>query len=85
MSKRSNDIRLRHMLDYAREAVALVEGRTREGLGCDRLLELALVRLSRSWEKLPDASQRKSVPGPAERRTNFQSGIRSAWIRMLSM
>ena len=45
MTKRSNDIRLRHMLDHAREAVALAEGKTRQALDDDRLLELALVRL----------------------------------------
>jgi RHS repeat-associated protein len=45
MSKRSSDIRLRHMLDHAREAVAPAEGKTREDLDRDRLLELALVRL----------------------------------------
>lgn len=45
MTKRSSDIRLRHMLDHAREAVALAEGKTRQALDDDRLLELALVRL----------------------------------------
>jgi uncharacterized protein with HEPN domain len=45
MSKQSNDIRLRHMLDHAREAVALAEVKTRQNLDDDRLLELALVRL----------------------------------------
>jgi uncharacterized protein with HEPN domain len=33
------------MLDHAREAVALAEGRTRADMDSDRLLELALVRL----------------------------------------
>jgi len=45
MSKRSSDIRLRHMLDHAREAIVLAEDKTREDLDLDRLLELALVRL----------------------------------------
>ena len=45
MSKRSSDIRLRHMLDHAQEALALAEGKTREDVDQDRLLELALVRL----------------------------------------
>jgi uncharacterized protein with HEPN domain len=45
MSKRNSDIRLRHMLDHAREAVAFAEGKTRADLDQDRLLELALVRL----------------------------------------
>ena len=45
MSEQREYIRLRHMLDYAREAVALAEGRARADLDRDRLLELALVRL----------------------------------------
>ena len=45
MSQREGDIRLRHMLDYSREAAALVAGRTREDLDTDRTLNLALVRL----------------------------------------
>ena len=45
MSERREYIRLRHMLDYAREAVALVQGRKPADLDDDRLLELALVRL----------------------------------------
>jgi uncharacterized protein with HEPN domain len=45
MTKQINDIRLRHMLDHAREAVALAEGKVRQDLDDDRLLELALVRL----------------------------------------
>ena len=36
---------LRHMLDHAREAVSVVQGRTRTDLDTDRLLNLALVRL----------------------------------------
>ncbi|MCL4502340.1 MAG: DUF86 domain-containing protein [Deltaproteobacteria bacterium] len=38
-------IRLRHMLDYSREAVELIRGKKREYLDHDRLLGLALVRL----------------------------------------
>ena len=45
MTKRSSDIRLHHMLDHAHEAVALAEGKTRQDLDDNRLLELALVRL----------------------------------------
>jgi uncharacterized protein with HEPN domain len=37
--------RLQHMLNHAREAVALAQGRTRRDLDADRLLNLALVRL----------------------------------------
>jgi uncharacterized protein with HEPN domain len=41
----SDHVRLRHMLDAAREAVALSQDRTREDLDTDRLLNLALVHL----------------------------------------
>jgi len=42
MSRHSGFVRLRHMLDSAREAVALVEGKTRHDLENTRLLELGL-------------------------------------------
>ena len=38
-------LRLRHMLDHAREAVAMIHGRQRPDLDGDRMLELSLVRL----------------------------------------
>jgi uncharacterized protein with HEPN domain len=38
-------VRLRHMMDHAREAVALVQNKKREDLEADRKLNLALVRL----------------------------------------
>lgn len=38
-------VRLRHMLDHAREAVSMVRGKTRADLDTDRRLNLALVRL----------------------------------------
>ena len=38
-------LRLLHMLEHAREAVALASGKTGAALASDRLLELALVRL----------------------------------------
>lgn len=45
MSRHSDLIRLRHMLDHACEAVALVQGKTRGDLANTRLLQLGLVRL----------------------------------------
>ena len=45
MSQRSDDVSLRHMLDHAREAVALADGHVREELSSDRMLELSLIRL----------------------------------------
>lgn len=45
MSKHPDSARVRHMLDHAREAIALIRGRSREGLVADRVVSLALVRL----------------------------------------
>lgn len=38
-------VRLRHMLDYSREAILLAGGRTRGELDKNRMLQLSLVRL----------------------------------------
>lgn len=46
MSAHDDEVSLRHMLDYAREAVALLQGKTRADLDTDRLRTLALVQLS---------------------------------------
>ncbi len=45
MSRHSDDVSLRHMLDHAREAVAMAGGRVRTDLDSDRMLELSLIRL----------------------------------------
>src|SRR4051795_11213468 len=46
MSAHDDEVSLRHMLDHAREGVAILQGRTRTDLNADRLLTLALVQLS---------------------------------------
>jgi len=45
MPEREDSVRLRHMLDHAREAVFLTQGKTRDDLETERLLNLGLVRL----------------------------------------
>jgi len=45
MSQHDDLVRLGHMLDHAREAAALVRGRSRKDLDANRVLSLALVRL----------------------------------------
>jgi uncharacterized protein with HEPN domain len=45
MSQRDDVVRLRHMLDHAREAAALVRSKQRSDLDSDRVLSLALVHL----------------------------------------
>jgi len=45
MSRHEADIRLRHMLDAAREAAQMAMGKTRADLDSERQLNLSLVRL----------------------------------------
>ncbi|MBM3190323.1 MAG: DUF86 domain-containing protein [Chloroflexi bacterium] len=42
--RRNDAVRLRHMRDAAKEAIAFAEGRTRGNLDADRMLTLALVK-----------------------------------------
>lgn len=57
MSPPKDLIRLQHMLDYAREAMELIQGKERKDLDADRLLGLALVRL---LEVIGEAASRVS-------------------------
>ena len=45
MPQHDPDVRLRHMLDAAREAAQMAQGKTRADLDTDRPLNLSLVRL----------------------------------------
>ncbi len=45
MTLHDDDVRMQHMLDYSNETLELVDGRNRNDLDTDRVLELALVRL----------------------------------------
>jgi uncharacterized protein with HEPN domain len=45
MTRHDPRIRAQHMLDHAREAVAMAQGRTRDDLDSDRQFSLAMVRL----------------------------------------
>ena len=45
MPSQRDRVRLDHMLDHAREAIALSRGKVRADLDNDRILNLALVRL----------------------------------------
>ena len=48
-------VRVRHMLDHGREAVEMARGHSRADLDTDRMLNLALVRLT---EVIGEASRR---------------------------
>ena len=60
-----DEIRLRHMLDHAREAVAMIAGKERADLQQERMLELALVRLV---EIIGEAAAREDAKNSSMRR-----------------
>ena len=62
MAKHDDRMRLCHMRDHAREAVAMLSGRARADLERNRMLELALVRLV---EIVGEAAARVSAAGRA--------------------
>jgi uncharacterized protein with HEPN domain len=66
MPRHDADLRLRHMLDAAREAAQMIQGRTRADLDADRLLNLSLVRLleivGEAASRVP-ADERAKCPG----------------------
>lgn len=59
---REDAIRLRHMLDAARDALAFAEGRGREDLDNDRLLNFGLVR---AIEVIGEAASKVTSEGRA--------------------
>ena len=75
MSRHDDTVRLRHMLDHAREAVVLSRGRSRNDLDSDRTLNLALVRL---MEIIGEAASR--VPEESRRRHSSIS-----WSQIVSL
>ena len=68
MSRHDPIVRVRHMLDHAWEAVEMVRNRSRADLDTDRMLNLALVRLSEivgeAATRIPEAfrSRHPQVP-----------------------
>ena len=63
MTRYDDNISLRHMLEHAREAVDLTQGKERADLTSDRMLELALTRLveivGEAARRVSRASQQK--------------------------
>jgi len=45
MTQHDDIVRLQHMLEHAREAVAMIESKDRTNLQRERMLELSLIRL----------------------------------------
>ena len=61
--QRNDEIRLRHMLDAAREAVSFARGRVREDLESDRQLVLSLIK---DIEIVGEAATHVSESGQAQ-------------------
>ena len=70
MTQHDPAVRLRHMLNHAREAADMIRGRKRGDLDTDRMLELSLVRLveivGEAASQLEGADQARypSIPWP---------------------
>jgi uncharacterized protein with HEPN domain len=75
MPRHETDVRLRHMLDAAREAAQMAQGKTRADLDTDRPLNLSLVRL---LEIVGEAAGRV----PADERAKY-SGI--PWVQIVGL
>ena len=79
MSQHNTTVSLRHMLDYALEAVAMVEGKTRADLDKDRQLNLALVRLleiiGEAAKNIPSALRKKHSNVPWKRMAGMRDKL----------
>lgn len=70
MSRHDPQVRLRHMLEYAREAVALTNGRSRADLDNERAIGLAVARcleiVGEAAARLPEQvrQQHPTIPWP---------------------
>ncbi len=74
MNKHDPDVSLRQILAYAREAVEITKGKTRQDLEQDRLLNLAISRL---LEMLGEAANRI----PEETRSKYPD---LPWLQMIA-
>ncbi len=70
MTQHDAIVRMRHMLDHAKEAVELLSDKEKSDLACNRVLELALVRLI---EIVGEAANRLTVEDQS--RYPFLGGI----------
>ena len=80
MTQHDPTVRMRHMLDHAKEAVDLLSGREKADLSRNRILELALVRLVEIVEeaanRLPTEDRSDTPLSPGKR----SSACATAWF-----
>lgn len=60
MTRHDDSVTIQQMLDHAREAIAMIDGKERADLAAERMLELALIRLV---EIVGEAASRVSLEG----------------------
>ncbi len=79
MTRHNPMVRVRHMLDHARETVEMVAGRTRRDLDVDRQLNLALTRLleivGEAAGRVPDEDRARCPGIPWEDVVGFRNRI----------
>ena len=75
MTQRSDQVSLRHMLDYSRKAVAMIEGHGREDKVSDEVLCLALTRVV---EIIGEAATRVSL-------TEQQRHVQIPWPQIIGL
>jgi uncharacterized protein with HEPN domain len=78
MTRHNDMIRIRHMLDHAKEAVDLISGKDKTVLQQNRVLELALIRLveivGEASAKVSPETQSKYPSIPLPRRLACATG-----------
>ena len=82
--RREDEIRLRHMLDAAQEAVSFARGRTREDLGTDRQLVLSVIMdiaiLGEAATRISDAAREQSPEIPWDEIINMRNRLIHAYF-----
>jgi uncharacterized protein with HEPN domain len=82
MPRHEDRVLLRHMLDHAAEAVAMVQDRQRADLNRNRMLELSLIRLvevvGEAASRMGEATQRRYPSMPWRKIANMRN--RLIWL-----
>ena len=82
--RREDEIRLRHMLEAAQEAVSFARGRTREDLGADRQLVLSVIMdiaiLGEAASRISDAAREQSPEIPWDEIINMRNRLIHAYF-----
>ena len=82
--RREDEIRLRHMLDAAQEAVSFARGRARDDLNTDRQLVLSVIMditiLGEAATRISDAAREQSPEIPWDEIINMRNRLIHAYF-----